>query len=32
MDRYIAVTNAPDPYPDPKAVEQILDQQTQLVS
>jgi hypothetical protein len=30
MDQYIAVRNPPDPYPDPQAVEQILDKSTQL--
>ena len=29
MDAYIAVDNAPDPYPDAGAVEQILDKNTQ---
>lgn len=30
MDAYIATKNAPNPYPDPEMVEQILDQATQL--
>lgn len=30
MDAYVAVVNAPDPYPDAGAVEQILDKNTQL--
>lgn len=29
MDKYIDVVNAPDPYPDPEAVEQILNKETQ---
>lgn len=29
MDRYIDVVNAPNPYPDPQDVEQILDRATQ---
>jgi hypothetical protein len=29
MDAYVAAVNAPDPYPDPEAVEQILDPATQ---
>ena len=29
MDAYINVVNAPDPYPDPEKVEQILDRSTQ---